>query len=90
MEKKKTEKDKEENIWKRKWREIFGEGRKIYFCEGEEKQQRKMRKNLEKENLFFVEEKKNEGGKYLEKVNLFFCGGEGKGKNIWRRNLFVE
>ena len=35
-------------------------------------------KYLEKENIFFVEEKKRR--KYLEK-EIIFCGGEGKGRN---------
>ena len=33
---------------------------------------------MEKEIIFFAEEKKNrevKGGKYLEKENYFFCGG---------------
>ena len=39
--------------------------------------------------FFFAEEKKNgegNGGKYLEKVSIFFCRGEGRGGTY----IFVE
>ena len=36
---------------------------------------------MENENIFFVKEKKNEEGKYLDKENMYFCGEEGKGGN---------
>ena len=71
-----------ENIllgWRRKRREMIGEG---FFCGGEEKRRRKiklclrMRRKMERENIwrrtFFEEEKKigeGKGGKYLEKKN---------------------
>ena len=44
---------------------------------------------MEKEIIFFAEEKKNgegNGGKYLEKVSIFFCRGEGRGGTY----IFVE
>ena len=27
-------------------------------------------------------------GQYLEQHNIFFCGGEGKEKNVWRRDIY--
>ena len=44
---------------------------------------------MEKEIIFFAEEKKNgegNGGKYLEKASIFFCRGEGRGGKY----IFVE
>ena len=51
-------------------RQIFGE-EDISFCKGEEKEG----KYLEKENIFFLEEKKTtegKGGKYLEEISQVY------------------
>ena len=72
------EKEKEENIWRRE----------IFFADEKEKEKRegKVRKYLEKENIYLWRRRKNregKGGKYLEK-NTFFVAekknGEGKGR----------
>ena len=71
------EKEKEENIWRRE----------IFFADEKEKEKRegKVRKYLEKENIYLWRRKNREGkgGKYLEK-NTFFVAekknGEGKGR----------
>ena len=47
---------------------------------------------MEKEILLSMEEKKIEegkGGKYLEKENIFFCGGE-ENRRRKRREIFGE
>ena len=72
------EKEKEESIWRRE----------IFFAEEKEKEKRegKVRKYLEKENIYLWRRRKNregKGGKCLEK-NTFFVAeknnGEGKGR----------
>ena len=59
-----------------------------------EKKKNEGGKYLEKENIFFVEEKRNKeekGGKHLEKENICLWRIEKeKEKNIWRGNLFVD
>ena len=53
----KTEKEKEENIWKRK--KFFGKGKYLVIGE-KEKVEEKGGKYLEKENLWSLEKKKKE------------------------------
>ena len=89
----KTEKEKEENIWRRnksfyaeekknwsKWREILGEGKIFCFWEGE-KRRRKEEKYLEKKKSFAEDEKK--GGKHM------FLWGRKKRRRK-RRKIFGE
>ena len=63
------EKEKEENAWslkifglqrRRKRREIFGEGKYIFFAEENKNGEGKGEKYLEKENTYFAEEKNEE------------------------------
>ena len=67
----KSEKEKEENIWRRK----------ISFCGGEERE----RRYFEQENFFLVEGKKNgrgKGGKYNREENIV-AGGQTGGRE-WK------
>ena len=50
-----------------KRRKLFGERKYSFVCGGEEKQRRKRRQHLEKENIFCGGE--GEGGQHLEKEN---------------------
>ena len=64
-----TEKENIENIWRRE----------VVFCGGEE-ERRKIWRIFGKENSFFVEEKKNEGGKggkYNREENIVAGGRTG-------------
>ena len=72
------------------------EKEKIFFCGGEEKPRREMRKVFgEGKNIFLLRSRKTEieNEEYLEKENIFL-GGEGKTErqneeSIWRRkNIF--
>ena len=57
------EKEKEENIWRRK----------IYFLRRKRKTEKEKEENMEMKIFFFAEEKKNgegKGGKYLEKEKM--------------------
>ena len=69
-EKKKRE-GKGENIWKRKGSFL----RRRRQTEKEEKENNRTRKKN-------VGEEKGKGGKYLEKENIFFCGGEGQKEKL--------
>ena len=68
--KRKREKEKEKT---------FGEGWDL-FCGGEDKQRRKRRKIIGRKKS--LGEEKGKGGKYLEKENIFFCGGEGQKEKL--------
>ena len=69
MEKKKSGEGRE--------KKIFGEEEYV-IGRGEEKQRRKRRKILG-EGKYLVGEGEGKGGRYLEKENVFFSRGEGKG-----------
>ena len=69
-EEKKKREGKGENIWKRK---------------GSFLRRRRQTEKEEKENnrkKIFLGEEKGKGGKYLEKENIFFCGGEGQKEKL--------
>ena len=55
---------------------IFDEGK--YFFRGKQNRGRKMRNIFGDGKYFFAGEKINrgKGGKYLERKNMFFCGGD--------------
>ena len=57
----------------------FGKGRDL-FCGGEDKQRRKRRKIIGRKKS--LGEEKGKGGKYLEKENIFFCGGKGQKEKL--------
>ena len=59
---------------KGRWRKIFEKGIYIFFCKGEEKW-RQIKSILR----WRRKDAEGKGGKYLEKENIFLCGGEGEG-----------
>ena len=66
----KRKREKEKNIWRRK---------------GSFLRRRRQTEKEEKENnrkKIFLGEEKGKGGKYLEKENIFFCGGEGQKEKL--------